>query len=355
MTLGVSNFSTPNNGALASSGLSQDGTIAAQNFLNVLLGQDEAPRSGGQAFLADVKETPDPDEKRALIDGFAEGFAAASEGGSAEAGRASATATEATSSATAVDESTEADTSPQALMSGFQEIADRVAESALPKSAKNTLLDGIATLMSQLKAEAPAGQGSESASPVPASERTSEPALGSDSTSSANTGPWSHEVKDGEATINLGDKYTIKANEKDATWTVTNNETGKSTKVWGDPHADTNNDGKTDFDFKKDMTFKLDDGTKITVGTVPGGENGTTYSSTLTITNGQNAMQVKGLGDTHDGQNNLEVTQSMEGETVDSLESDGSNTIYENGGAWQTGGNNIVDQAYIDRAEAMVG
>ena len=81
MTLGVSNFSTSNNGALASSGLSQDGTIAAQNFLNVLLGQDEAPRSGGQAFLADVKETRDPDEKRALIDGFAEGFAAASEGG----------------------------------------------------------------------------------------------------------------------------------------------------------------------------------------------------------------------------------------------------------------------------------
>ncbi|MCP3460334.1 DUF1521 domain-containing protein [Bradyrhizobium sp. CCGUVB23] len=79
---------------------------------------------------------------------------------------------------------------------------------------------------------------------------------------------WTHEVKDGKATINLGDKDTITAKENDGTWMVRNNETGHVTKIHGDPHVDANGDGRDDFDFKKDMTLQLDDGTKITVNTV---------------------------------------------------------------------------------------
>ena len=380
MTLGVSNLPGAN-GALGASHLSENGATAARNFLDALLGQERAPRSGGQAFLADVKETRNPDEKRALIDGFAEGFAAASQGAASEGatsedtsparnagrGERSGSAGGAREAAATGGAEGDAPASPQDLMSGFQEIADRVADSALPKGAKNALLDGIAELMSKLKAEAPAGGsaggskgscangapgGSGSAGgSAPTAQNAPRPDESS-AQATGNSGVWSHEVKDGEATIQLGDKYTVKANEKDASWTVTNNETGKTTKVWGDPHVDKDGDGKTDFDFKKDTTFQLDDGTKITVGTVPGGENGTTFSSKLTITNGDNAIQVTGLGDTHDGANNLEVKQSNAGRTLDDLEHDGALTIYEDGGAWQTRDGKPVDQSVVDAAEA---
>ncbi|WP_035692799.1 DUF1521 domain-containing protein, partial [Bradyrhizobium elkanii] len=94
---------------------------------------------------------------------------------------------------------------------------------------------------------------------------------------------WTHEVHDGKATIHLGDKYTITADEKHGTWTVRNNETGHVSKIHGDPHVDANGDGKDDFDFKKGMTLQLDDGTKITVDTADYG-NGKSISSKLTIT-----------------------------------------------------------------------
>ncbi len=363
MSFGVSTISGAN-GAFAGSGLSGNGVIAAQNFLNALLGQEEAPRSSGEAFLADVKESKDPEQKRALIDGFAEGFAAASQaGGSDEASGTSngVSGTGASSSADgagAVETAAggeEAPAGPADLMSGFQEIADRIAESGLPKATRNTLLDGIATLMSTLQSEALASE--ETAPRTLASPEASGAASPTgDASASAETGTetgiWSHEVKDGEATIQLGDKYTVTASEKDATWTVTNNETGKTTKISGDPHVDIDNDGKNDFDFKQDMTFQLDDGTKITVGTVPGGENGATYSSSLTITNGDKAVQVTGLGDSHDGESNLEVKQSDAGVTLDELGRDGATTIYENGGAWQTKDGKAVDQSVIDAAEA---
>ncbi|MGX1168578.1 hypothetical protein AB7M16_004844 [Bradyrhizobium sp. USDA 372] len=161
---------------------------------------------------------------------------------------------------------------------------------------------------------------------------------------------WTHEVKDGKATINLGDKYTITANEKDGTWTVRNNQTGHVTVIHGDPHVDADGDGKDDFDFKKDMTFQLDDGTKITVNNVDYG-NGEAISSKLTITNGHNAMVVEGLGDDKDGKNNLRVTQSNAGMTLDELTSDGAQTIHESGQGWVDGAGRAVNQASIDAGE----
>ncbi|MCA1516258.1 DUF1521 domain-containing protein [Bradyrhizobium sp. NBAIM01] len=161
---------------------------------------------------------------------------------------------------------------------------------------------------------------------------------------------WTHEVKDGKATIKLGDKYTITVDEKDGTWTVRNNQTGHVTKVHGDPHVDADGDGKDDFDFKKDMTFQLDDGTKITVNNVDYG-NGEAISSKLTITNGHNAMVVEGLGDDNDGKNNLRVTQSNAGMTLDELTADGVQTIHESGQGWADGAGRAVNQASIDAGE----
>ncbi|KRR17670.1 hypothetical protein CQ14_36915 [Bradyrhizobium lablabi] len=170
------------------------------------------------------------------------------------------------------------------------------------------------------------------------------------SPSSAIDPVWTHEVHDGKATIHLGDKYTITADEKDGTWTVRNNETGHVTKIHGDPHVDANGDGKDDFDFKKGMTLQLDDGTKITIDTADYG-NGKSISSKLTITNGSNAMVVEGLGDDKDGANNLKVTQSNAGLTLDALTSDGSQTIHEQGQGWVDGAGREVDQASIDAGE----
>jgi hypothetical protein len=409
MTFGVSNLPGAG-GALLGAGLSGNGAMAAQNFLNALLGQDDAPKSGGQQFLSDVKDAKNPHEKQALIDGFAEGFAAASggnqgaQGGNgangahhghrahhhhhAQGGQGAqggngadgAGATQGAGGAQAADGQNGDAGSPQDLMQGFKEIADKVADSPLPKAAKNALLDGIADMMSKLQGQsadqgnaadnagaptdgANGGQCGRNDADGSDAQQASAPQAnggtgstdGSCNGSDQNNGAWTHEVKDGQATIRLGDKYTIKADEKGAEWTVTNNETGKTMKVSGDPHVDTNGDGKNDFDFSKPMSFKLDDGTKITVNTVKGDGDGKPYSSGLTITNGNNAIQVSGLGDKFDGADNLSVTQSNEGRVVDNLTNDGSNTIYENGGAWTTGGGNTVDNAYIERAEAMYG
>ena len=175
--------------------------------------------------------------------------------------------------------------------------------------------------------------------PAQASQQSSQP-----------TPVWSHEVKDCKAIINLGDKYTITADEKDGTWTVRNNQTGHVTKIHGDPHVDANGDGKDDFDFKKGMTFQLDDGTKITADTVDFGK-GKTICSKLTITNGDNAMVVEGLGGDKDGKNNLKVTQSNAGRTLDQLASDGAQTIHESGQGWVDGAGRAVNQASIDAGE----
>ncbi|CCD88705.1 Putative Type III effector NopE [Bradyrhizobium sp. ORS 285] len=161
---------------------------------------------------------------------------------------------------------------------------------------------------------------------------------------------WTHDVKDGEATIRLGDRYTITANEKDGTWTVRNNETGHVTVIHGDPHVDADGDGRDDFDFKKDMTFQLDDGTKITVNNVDYG-NGQAISSRLTITNGHNSIVVEGLGDDRDGKNNLRVTQSNAGLSLDELTSDGSQTIHESGQGWVDGMGRSVNQESITAGE----
>ncbi len=170
------------------------------------------------------------------------------------------------------------------------------------------------------------------------------------STSAASDDVWSHQVKDGQATINLGDKYTITAKEDGSEVVLKNNETGAETKIWGDPHVDVGNNGSNDFDFKKDLTFQLEDGTKISIGTVDAG-NGTTLASSLTITNGDNAIEVTGLGGANDGANNLEVRQSNAGETLDDLTADGSITLFEDGANWLTAQGDAVTQAIINNAE----
>lgn len=162
---------------------------------------------------------------------------------------------------------------------------------------------------------------------------------------------WSaSKVGNGQATIHLGSRYDISLNEQDGQWTVKDNQCGTSTRVWGDPHVDIGNDGSSEFSFTKDATYRLADGTKISVGTVSAG-GGATMSSSLTITNGRNAVQVTGLADSLDGANNLQVTQSQDGYRLDRATSDGAFTADEAGGSWRIGGQ-AVTQQLVNQMEA---
>lgn len=84
-------------------------------------------------------------------------------------------------------------------------------------------------------------------------------------------------------------------------WTVTGPD-GKTTRIWGDPHVDENNDGKTEWDFKRPTTFMLGDGTKIDVSVAP--YNDMTVTSGLQVINGNDRVVVsdidKGKGKTSD-------------------------------------------------------
>lgn len=386
MTQGISNF-VLNGAAFPPGGTPVNGADTG-DFPALMRRVVTESKTGGTAFRADVKDAGEPSEKTALIQGYAEGFAAGAGGATQE------------------------------TMRGLADIAEDINKSDLPKEAKNKMLDNIAKMMSKLDGGEPASasfqptfapqqsqpftpqfqgqplplQGQPSApqfqdpsfvplqgqpftpqfqdpslvplqgQPLPLQGQPApqfqaptyvpsqgQPVVPFDpatvSPDPSVEGPeappaaeeaqvWSHDVKDGKGTIELGDKYTITLNEGDASATIKNKETGQETKIWGDPHVDIGNDGKNEFDFKKDMTFQLDDGTKITVGTVPGDKDGVTYSSSLTITNGDKAMEVTGLGQSFDGKNNLEVRQSDAGRTLDQLTNDGSTTVHESGGKW---------------------
>lgn len=322
----------------------------------------------GSDFLGSVRSAATSGEKRDLIDAYAAGFIAASRGAGSNGAPPAATymPSAPTPGLPALPTS---QTSPVAgvptlagieqarreafagVMEGFQHFAGLIEESNVPEQTKNTMLDGLAGLMSQFAGLANIGAGN--SGQLPQLPRLNLPAPGgSGQSGTAASDVWTHEkTGDGTAEIRLGDKYTINLEEGDESFTVRNNQTGAVTRVWGDPHVDKDADGKTDFDFKKDMTFQLEDGTKITVKTVPGGKDGTTFSSELTITNGNNAIQVTGLASDKDGKNNLEVVQSNAGTTLDQLTADGAQVIYERGKDWVGANGQSIDQAAINVAE----
>lgn len=374
---------------------------------------DCASDARSEQFLEDVKAVKDSSSKRALIDNFVND--AIGGGDKAEAKPAAkghgAKKADKSDAKPAAAKAEKADTAQprkgdevgfKPVMQELQGLAEDIDQSELPEGTQNKLLDGIAELATELSdVQADGGdlrkaallgfadiaeildeaRGSEDdkgpimdriadslgkiatgdlgetdeplaadasliADDASAADDTSDP----EDASSEGSGPWTHSVKDGKAEIQLGDKYTITAQEDGEAWTVKNNETGAVTRISGDPHVDVGNDGKNDWDFKKDMTFQLDDGTKITVGTVPA-DNGTTYSSSLTITNGDKAMQVTGLAGDKDGKDNLKVVQSDEGgKAIDDFTLDGF-TISENGKNWADASGQTISQTIVNEAE----
>jgi hypothetical protein len=117
--------------------------------------------------------------------------------------------------------------------------------------------------------------------------------------------------------IDLDNGYKLSFENKLNAWQLTDAE-GNTVRIWGDPHVDEDADGKTDWDFKHDSTFILEDGTKITVGTKDIG-NRLTVTDDLTITKGDQAIVVTGIGD-----NDLRISDVMgNGRELDEVTNDG--------------------------------
>ena len=164
-------------------------------------------------------------------------------------------------------------------------------------------------------------------------------------------GEWRvDQSSDSRATIDLG-RYTLDLNDGNSEMILTNKETGEQTRIWGDPHFDYN--GQRVGDFYNTLTLSLEDGTKITIDTVPweAGGNGTTLSSRLTITQGDRAIVVEGLDQNKVG--DLSITEYPDGfgGYVDALRDDGT-LIYENpeGDGWlrlDNGGWMAVDREFL--------
>lgn len=121
-------------------------------------------------------------------------------------------------------------------------------------------------------------------------------------------------------TIDLGDGYTLRLDERESEITIHNAETGETTRIWGDPHVDV--DGKRAFDFWGTTTFTLENGTKITIDTEQWRGNPNEYvASQLTITKGDQAIVVDGISQNKLG--DLEVTMSNNGRALDRATRDG--------------------------------
>ena len=154
--------------------------------------------------------------------------------------------------------------------------------------------------------------------------------------------------QNGQATIGLGDGYTLLLNEHRSQIQIVNDTTGEVTNIWGDPHIDWNQDGRTDADFWTTTTFTLENGTKITIDTEPWNGNQNMYvASKLTITNGSNAIVVDGISQNQKG--DLAITQHSNGYMLDALTHDGF-TVYENpcGEGWLTASGDLATQEDFD-------
>jgi hypothetical protein len=143
-------------------------------------------------------------------------------------------------------------------------------------------------------------------------------------------------------TVDTG-RYCITAsNEHKGQLEVTDKQTGKKFKVWGDPHIETGDGDKTDF-HRKAATFDLPDGTKITIDPTNG--EGKTYIEKVAITRGDQAAEMTGF------RGDLKTELKSEGQALDQQYEDGTVLKTKNGeiddlvlpNGQEITGNNIKD------------
>lgn len=135
--------------------------------------------------------------------------------------------------------------------------------------------------------------------------------------------PWTASMPaNGRAQVDLGEGYTLEFNEAKSQILIKNAATGEVTNIWGDPHIDWNQDGRTDADFWGTTTFQLENGVKITIETEPYDKNPNEYlASRVTITKGDNVVVVDGVSQNDLG--DLSVTMGQNGRLADLMTDDG--------------------------------
>jgi hypothetical protein len=152
---------------------------------------------------------------------------------------------------------------------------------------------------------------------------------------SQNDESWTASMpSNGKATVDLGDGYRLEINEASSQILIINENTNETTNIWGDPHIDWNNDGRTDADFWTTTTFQLENGTKITIDTTPWNGNADMYvAERVTITKGDNAVVIDGVSQNTLG--DLSISMSQDGRLVDGLTRDGFRVVENaNGEGW---------------------
>lgn len=146
------------------------------------------------------------------------------------------------------------------------------------------------------------------------------------------------------ARIDLGDGYHLEIDERSSEMTIVDENTGQSTRIWGDPHVEVN--GKHQFDFYGTTTFELANGTKLTINTEPYSANPNAYvASQVVVTRGDNAVVIDGISQNQLG--DLSVSASSNGYALDAATRDGF-TVLENAGGWETETGQTVTQAEAD-------
>lgn len=187
------------------------------------------------------------------------------------------------------------------------------------------------------------------------SSSASSPSSGVDSSPPADAPETTWSVDRATNTINLDNGYRVKLNEANSEMLLEKlNEAGeleKSTKIWGDPHLDAGNDGVNDADFWKDSTLALEDGTKITIGTREQEGTDMTFADLLTITKGDQAVEVSGLMNGADALNIGDVNTN--GVELDAATNDGHVLVEGQGNDWhlQDGRTIGQDTEYLEFAQ----
>lgn len=147
------------------------------------------------------------------------------------------------------------------------------------------------------------------------------------------------------------DNYRITAGDNN-TVNIYNKNTGENYNIWGDPHV--NIDGQHAFDFWGTTTFALEDGTKVTIETVPAGNN-MTLASTVAITSGDYGVKISGVDTNQVGDLKIDEAAGW-GSTLDWTHDDG-NVLQENPAGKgflavdDNGTIHKVDQAYINATD----
>lgn len=97
-------------------------------------------------------------------------------------------------------------------------------------------------------------------------------------------GPGTHRTADGKVQFE-NENYRITTDDNNEV-VIHNKATGENYRIWGDPHVEV--DGRHAFDFWGRTTFVLDDGTRVTIATMPWaeGNNGATVASQVIIADG---------------------------------------------------------------------